>query len=540
MKRFTTTLTILSLLLLCASAVWGQEKSLKRGDKLFKSYKYNAAIPYFEHYLDKEKKKKIIAVKTKLAYCYRMSNKFEKAEKLYTELVQNPKARPITYFYYAESLMANGKYDEAKSWFIKYEELRPQDTKVAAMIEACDKVKSIRPHYDNVYMRPLELNTEADDFSPVFYDGGVAFLSDRGDRGSTYAWTGRPFLKLYKSDFQGGQLGKVKEFSKKINEYRKNTGPVAISRDGQTMIITRNSDVPTKANRYNLQLFETKKKGNSWTRGKLMNICKKERNYMHPALSSTGDTMYFVSDKAGSVGGTDIYMTYRTPKGWKRPINLGEVINTTGHEAFPFVHLDGTLYFASKGHAGYGGFDIFKAEKDRDGEFNKVINLGSPINGPKDDTGFILDNDGLTGYFASSRMAGNDDIFYFQIDDFQAARGEEILAYANDNSGQSLNANKSARKLKGRAETIQIKGKIIDAETGKSLRNVKVILSTRDGLKLKELQVDAAGNVTGVLNKGEDYIFSVSKIGYTSKTKFITTKNANGSITPTFKLRKQK
>ena len=540
MKQFATVAAILGLLLLSTS-MWAQDKALtkalNKAEKLYKSYKYNAAIPYYEFYLEKEKKSKVLSVKTKLAYCYRMANKTDKAAKIYSDLVNAPRVRPIILFYYGETLMAKGQYAEAKSYFLKYETLKPDDRKVGAMIDACSKVNSIQPYFIDIDVELVDINTEADEFSPIFYEDGIAFLSDQGENGKTYAWTGRPFLKLYKTTkTSSGRFVDTENFSNKINGYKKNTGPVSISRDGQTLLITRNSDVATSSNRFNLQIFEATRKGKNWTRGKLINICKPTKNYMHPALTASGDTMYFVSDKAGA-GGTDIFMTYRTPKGWKKPKNLGKVINTSGHEAFPFVHRDGTLYFASKGHGGFGGFDIYKAERNADGEFVRVINVGEPINSPKDDTGFILDDQKESGYFASSRMAGNDDIYFFQNMGI-AVKGAE-LAYSSA-SPASLNMPKSARNIAGNAGKIQMAGKIIDAETGKPLTNVKVTLETKNGIKLKELSVDGAGNVSGYVLKGETYVVAIQKIGYKNKSTFIEISENQKKSSPIFKLQKKK
>lgn len=537
MKRIITILTLASCLMLLNGQLLAQEKQLKKAETLYKNYKYNAAIPYFEYYLDIEKRKKVLSTKTKLAYCYRMSNRQDKAEKLYAELVQEDRVRPIVLFYYAEALMSNGKYAEAKTWFMKYEILEPDDEKVALMIEACEKVTTIEPVFSNVFIEPVGINTQADEFSPIFYDDGIAFLSDQGERGSSFAWTGRPFLKLYKSTKESnGAFVEIKELSKRINSYKKNTGPVSLSRDGNRMVITRNSDVPSKRNRFHMQLFEATRKSNgSWTRGLIMSFCKVNKNYMHPAFSPSGDTLYFASDKGGGQGGTDIWMTYKTARGWRNPINLGGIINTNGHEAFPFVGIDGTLYFCSKGHVGFGGFDIFKAERGADGEFVRVVNLGEPFNGAKDDTGFIISDDNSHGYFASSRMAGNDDIYRFEL--VGVVMKGDMLTY--DNNYENLNRPKAERSFNNqKVESIDLKAKVTDTK-GKALNNVKIVVETISGDIIKEIPVDANGNIDDMLTKGEDYILKISKIGYQSEQVFITTDILGKTINRTFKLQKK-
>ncbi len=534
MKTKVALLVFLGLVL--SSSLMAQKKELKKAEKLYNNYKYNAAIPYFEYYLDKEKKVKVVATKTKLAYCYRMANKSTKSELLYSELIQEKRVRPILFFYYGEALMANGKYNEAKVLFKKYSKLKPNDEKALSLIEACEKVNTIEPLYEITHVEPIDINTEADEFSPVIYEDGIAFLSDQGGKGRTYGWTGRSFLKLYKSSKgSNGKFQTLEEFSRRINTPNKNTGPVSISRDGEGMIITRNSDVPSKSNRYNLQLFEVRKKNGNWTRGKVMSFCSPERNYMHPALTYTGDTMYFASDKAGSVGGTDIFMTYRTSKGWKRPINLGELINTAGHEAFPFVHKDGTLFFASKGHGGFGGFDLYQAGRDEYGEFDRVLNLGAPINGARDDMGFILLDDNKSGFFTSSRMAGNDDIYYFEAMNLAFKGEQNLLAMANP-APRHLNTIKSAR-----GNTIKLEGFIVDKITNISLKNVKVTLEPLTGGRKIFLKFDEEGQVIGFLKKETEYMITLEKKGYKTKAIHLNTKGKSSRKLPTtFKMTRNK
>ena len=103
----------------------------------------------------------------------------------------------------------------------------------------------------------------------------------------------------------------------------------------------------------------------------------------------------------GGVGGTDIYKVVRTRDGnWGKPFNLGDKINTSRDEMFPFIHSTGLLFFASDGHIGLGGRDIFfcSFEKDVPGE---IVNMSSPINGPKDDFAIIMDEDLKKGYLSS-------------------------------------------------------------------------------------------------------------------------------------------
>jgi hypothetical protein len=137
---------------------------------------------------------------------------------------------------------------------------------------------------------------------------------------------------------------------------------------------------------------------------------------MHPAISPDGKELFFTSDKPGGEGGTDIYVATRTAKGWGVARSLGNMVNTPSNEGFPFMHPDGRhLFFCSKGHAGFGGFDIFVTQRDAYGNWANPINVGKPINSPSDDISICIAKDNKHGMFTSSRDGGDDDIFLFNV-----------------------------------------------------------------------------------------------------------------------------
>jgi outer membrane protein OmpA-like peptidoglycan-associated protein len=163
-----------------------------------------------------------------------------------------------------------------------------------------------------------------------------------------------------------------------------------------------------------MQLFSSELAGdNRWKASKKLKFCSSEYNYMHPAVSPDGTWMVFVSDKKG-VGGTDLWMVERKGEKWGRPQLLSEVINTATHEGFPFIDEEGKLFFCSKGHVGYGGFDVFVTRKNADGTWQQPINLGRPINSASDDISIALDGEKRRGLFTSNRIGGDDDIFLFK------------------------------------------------------------------------------------------------------------------------------
>ena len=403
---------------LLTTAVFGQKTGLKKANRLFKEEKYATAIPYFKKVLSQKNNQ---LVKTKLALCYKLTNQLKEALSLYEEIIRHPRAKSKTYYYYAETLMSLGKYEEAKIWFQKYASIEVEDENVHKMIASCDFAKTIPPFFGDVVIRAFQQNSDEDDTAPVFWDKGIVFTSDRKGKlkflDTKSGVTNRNHLRLYHSkQLADGSFDKPTEYISRFNDARKNTGMATFQEDGSSIIFTRNGTHLNKQNAYCLQLFEAiSEKAKHWQKPKLLSFCNRQSNYMHPALSPNGKLLFFVSDKPGGLGGTDIYMSKKTKKGWSKPQNLGNVINTQANEGFPFVHQNGTLYFCSKGHLGLGGYDIFSTRQLENGEWEKPTNLGSPINSPSDDISIFISKNRDKGVFTSSREGGDDDIFIFEF-----------------------------------------------------------------------------------------------------------------------------
>lgn len=407
-------ITFFSLLFLFQLNTFGQSKDLKKANQLFKEDKYALAIPHYKKAL---RTKKNLSTKSKLAFCYKITNQIAKAAELYEEIVANDRAKVNSFFYYAETLMSSGQYDEAKTWFQKYAAIEIEDETVDRKIAACDFAKTVQPYFGYATATAFSQNSAEDDNAPVFWDNGIVFTSDRKGKlkflDTKSGATDRSYLRLYHSEaLSDGTFSDPKEYISKINDARKNTGMATFQPDGSAMLFTRNGTSLNKKDAYCLQLFEAQSKdGQHWEKAEVVPFCRKAANYMHPAISPDGKSLFFVSDKAGGLGGTDIYVSRKQKGRWSRPENLGEKINTDGHEGFPFIHPNGKLYLCSKGHLGLGGFDIFVTEMDKNGTWTTPINLGAPINSPADDISIFIDAYEEKGLFTSSREGGDDDIF---------------------------------------------------------------------------------------------------------------------------------
>jgi WD40-like Beta Propeller Repeat len=394
-----------------------------KANDLYSAKKYAAAIPHFEQgLLEKDN----ISAKTRLANCYRLTNKMEQAEALYSIIVVNQKAKSDAFLHYAETLMSNGKYDEAKKFFLEHFSREPLDSTGFRMARNCDLVPKIKPYFSWVSVEEMPFNTESDDNSAIFWRGGVVFTSDRSG-GANFlkhkaGWTGRDYLKLWWAKYDAtGAFGEPRSFSSRLNQLNKNTANASFTADGERIFFTRNADFTGKDNTLNLQIFDAENGGRGqWKSADLVSFCTPEVNFMHPSIAPDGSWLVFSSNKNGTIGGFDLWIARKKANGngWMRPENLGAQINTAQHEGFPFIATDGRLFFCSKGKPGFGGFDIFVTKLDTaTGQWATPANLGRPINGSHDDLGFSIAANDSIGFFTSSRNGADDDIYLFWLGD---------------------------------------------------------------------------------------------------------------------------
>ena len=273
----------------------------------------------------------------------------------------------------------------------------------------------------------VAINSNKLDFSPTFYEEGIVFVSNRKRPNNAKAitdnkdeWLGDNFMSLYyaKETDEGMEL--PQEFSVNITT-RYHEGPVSFTRSGQQIFFTRNSykNGRKETNRRGdtlLKIYTATKNGQDWTGIKELPFNVEDYDQCHPTISANGKVLIFSSNRNGGYGGMDLYKSEFLNGQWSTPVNLGAPINTKKNEVFPYMHFDGTLYFSSNGHGGYGGLDVFSSVM-RDAYWEAPVNVNSPINSLDDDFGFILDKAGKSGYFSSSRAKGlgKDDIYRFAI-----------------------------------------------------------------------------------------------------------------------------
>jgi peptidoglycan-associated lipoprotein len=442
-----------------------------------------------EKYRKANKKEKDRDKRTQYAYdigeCYRHLGEYELASVYYRNAVRRNYPAPKSLLWNAEMLRATQKYEEALQNYHAYLEKVPDDQRALTGIEAITLTQEMIANPTRHIINPVkELNSRERDFCPVYIgadENKVILTSSRkagtGKRKSMI--TGQTFADLYKSEFslqrQKWSTPQLLDQNGIVNT-NDDEGVACIFGTGGQMLFTRCKYDKTKD--MGAQIYSTSQVRGSWAEPTKLEIIADSITVAHPALSPDGSTLYFVSDRPGGYGGLDIWKAEKSGGYYKNPVNLGGEINTPGNEMFPYVRDNGDLYFSSDFRPGMGGLDIFKGIKDADGKWT-VENMGYPVNSTGDDFGIAFVPGKNQGLFSSNRKGSKgDDIYSFMV--------PPIIYQA---SGEIFNKD-TKNKLEG--ATVRIIG-----SDGTNLR-----LSAQNGkFQLK-------------LNPETDYVFAAFKDGY--------------------------
>jgi outer membrane protein OmpA-like peptidoglycan-associated protein len=273
---------------------------------------------------------------------------------------------------------------------------------------------------DRFQILPMDFNTKESDFGISYYKDKIVFTSTRED----ITWLKRqtnnkqPFLKIYTATYNENELSDIIIFNKNLNR-QYHEGPASFSKDGNFMVYTKND--PSKKDSTNfvqLCMYTQEYQNNKWQNEQAFTYNNPNYSVGHGSLTADGNTMYFTSNMSGGFGGADIYKSSKKKDGtWSKPLNMGEKINTEKDETFPNIHQSGTmLFFTSNTQTGLGGMDIFVAQLYK-GMVGDVYNLGTPVNTNQDDFAFILSPNMESGFFSSNREdgRGGDDIYAFKL-----------------------------------------------------------------------------------------------------------------------------
>ena len=356
-----------------------------------------------------------------VAESYRQSNRIPESEPYYKKAIDNGVRNDSVRLFYAFALKSNGKYDEAHNQVDKYlteveeEEYQKWGEEELSNLNHLDEVRKTENFYRVKNL--TEVNSTESDYSPVYNDGELYFTSSRADN-KIYKATGTPFSNIYKATTKGAVVDTttIAGLGDLINNYNINEGSVTFSPDGKTMVFARGNSGKKKGTA-DVNLYISSNRNGVWSEPRMLNINNPGYWDSTPAFSRDGRTLYFASNRPGGMGGTDIYSARRNSRGrFYRVTNLGSNVNTAGNDMFPFISDDGSMYFSSDGHPGFGGLDLFVAKRVN-GKIT-VENMGEPMNTKSDDFGLYLFK-ADRGFFASNREGGrgDDDIYTFLNED---------------------------------------------------------------------------------------------------------------------------
>lgn len=410
-------LLIVSSLYSCKSAKLSDAEEKQRIGEY-----YEAAAIYRKVYTKTSPKKRDLRgyIAYRMAECNRLINNTGKATSAYMNAIRYDYPDSTVYLRMGQMLQKTGRYPEAIKNYDIYMENDPSNLLAINGIQGCELAPGWKKNPTRYEVRRMDkFNSRRGEFSPMLagdkYDQ-LYFASsrskDKDAKVSAITGQNNNNLFLVKQDEKGAWLAPV-ELEDEVNtEY--DEGTPSFSPDGNTMYYTYCAQDPEGPR--TAEIYISTRSSAKWGKGTRTTIVKDSVTALgHPSISPDGKYLYFVSDAVGGFGGKDIFRARVAGNDFGPMENLGEEINTPGDEMFPYVRDSVTLYFASNGHPGMGGLDLFKATQDSTGKW-KVENLGAPINSMADDFGITFAGKEERGFFCSNRndARGYDHIYSFE------------------------------------------------------------------------------------------------------------------------------
>jgi len=415
------------------------------------------------------------------------------AIELYERAIEsNPALYPPAFYILGNLYFNQANYEKAAENYRNYLgfKLPPREREiVVSRLEIALKANDLKNKpvpFDPVNLCD-SINTANDEYvNAVSADGSMLIFTVRSPRLETQSQ--KQFKEeFYFSEFSDGHWLKAKPFGFMPGKLE-SEGALSLSYDNRQIFFTSCHHPEGYGS---CDLYLSVRTGNTWSEPKnLGSLVNSSRWESQPSLSPDGKTLYFASNRNGGFGGSDIWKSVRNNDGiWSQPVNLGDVINTSGDEMAPYMHADGqTLYFSSRGHPGLGGADLFMSRLNPDGTWSKPINLGFPINTIADEINLIVHPDGQRAYISSDMESGKGgyDIYEFELyDDIKPLP----VSY--------------------------IKGIVRDALTRKPLdANIELIELEHNTIAIYSQSDKLNGEFIAVLPGGNDYALNVNRRGY--------------------------
>jgi peptidoglycan-associated lipoprotein len=487
-------------------ALLGACSAEKKANKAFRLGKYQNTIDLYKKKLAKDPDDG--KANFFIAESYRLSNRLKEAEPYYAKAGGRGLLKDSIQFFLAEAQKANGKYDEARKTLEATIASTPDEkfkNRLEAHLQGINYLEKLNERQSYYKVKNLELiNTPSAEYSPVFLNNELYFTSSRGN-GKVYEATGTPFTDIYKVASRGANvdLATVATLPAGINSENINDGCLTFSPDGKLMVFAKGNSGKRKGGN-DVDLYLSRFRNGVWTEPVPLNVNDPTAWDSSPAFSPDGRTLYFASNRKGRArdksgyGGTDIYSAQMDSRGrFSRVRNLGPEINTAGNELFPYVAEDAKLYFASDGHPGYGGLDLFVVKR-ANGK-TVIENLAQPVNSNGDDFAIFLFRPDR-GFFTSNRDGGKGD--------------DDIYTFVDENP----NLRVVNYYLQGITYTPDSEGKL------QILANTKVSLIDHNGDVMQDFVTGNDGKFLFRIYENEDYDLVGETDGYLVKRQRYSTK----------------
>jgi outer membrane protein OmpA-like peptidoglycan-associated protein/tetratricopeptide (TPR) repeat protein len=520
MKNKIKYLAVASILSFNINAQSLKTKEVK-ADKQFEKFAYVNAIKTYERIFAKGYKSQDLLQKLGDSYFFKAD--LNNAAKWYTELFNfSQDITPEYYYRYSQSLKAIKDYKKADEIMAVFIQKNGNDLRAKLAFSQKDYLEQIKKNSGRYNLNNAGINSKYSDYGSAFYKDKIIFTSARDTGGlinRKHDWTGESFTNLYSSDtIPDPKKSTPIKFGANLNSKFHESTPV-FTKDGKTVYFTRNNFLNGKKrkdteNSTLLKIYKATIVDSKFTNITELPFNSDNYNVAHPALSPDEKILYFASDMPGTFGQSDIYkVAINTDGSYGNSMNLGNIINTEGRETFPKITSENEIYFASDGHPGLGGLDVFVSKIEKDGNYKYVLNVGQPVNSSQDDFGFLINDVTRVGYVTSNREGGlgSDDIYKF----------------------------KELKKIEYPCEQL-LKGIVSDRETKLALANSKVTLSDINYKIVKETTSDNEGKFDfGTADCDSKYYVKAEKSEYSIAEKTVPIPNESGETFVGLELEKE-
>lgn len=456
------------ILLFSFYSAFGVNRHAQMADELFYRFNFSRALEFYHKSIKHEPP--TFQVAKRIGDCYRLLHNPGKAIEWYRKALTLPGFEPETYLHLSQLLRSLEQYDESAIYLKKFYALTGSDSLMLFRgLTPGEYLESIKSLEGRVEVVPIDLNTSYSELGPAIWNYQLVFMSNRPKNSVSRRQDIRDkggFFDLYSARIINlTEHERPRLFDRNLNSPL-NDGPVSFSANGRQVYFTRNTPSRRGAGS-ELNVLMSNLEGSRWSKHHLTLPFRVRGNSVaHPATMPDDSGIFFASDMPGGFGGMDIYFSARRNGFLSKPENLGPQVNTPGNEIFPYIDSKGRLFFASDGHPGLGGLDIFIALPVHEG-YSAPVNLGSDFNSISDDFSIALNEDGKSGYFASNREAGNK----------RTMGSDDIYAF----------------KLLAPLEFTVVHGMVRDGTTGLPGEGIVIRISKSDGMRVSNLTTGSNG-----------------------------------------------